>query len=294
MNKTFRPRRSCLYIPGSNSRALEKATQLDVDCILIDLEDAVAPEAKAVARQQACELISQNVFGNREVVLRINGSETQWFEDDLHQAVSAEPDAILVPKVMRADDILMLDARLKSMEAPSTLALWAMIEVPEAILNINSIAATAASSRLSCFVMGTNDLAKELSVPITPGRQAFITSLSLTVLAAKAHGVSAIDGVFNDLSDAEGFALECTQGLEFGFDGKSLIHPKQTESANRTFSPTEDAVREAEAIVAAFELPANAGKGVIVVDGKMTELLHLERAQQLVAKAAAIETLSRS
>ncbi|MEM7765842.1 MAG: CoA ester lyase [Pseudomonadota bacterium] len=294
MSGFFRPRRSCLYIPGINSRALEKARGLHTDCLLIDLEDAVAPDSKESARAQACDLISQKPFGHREVVLRINGRDTAWFEDDLTQAVAAGPDAILVPKVMSADDILFMDDKLSTLNAPPNMTLWAMIEVPQAILRINDIAATASASRLSCFVMGTNDLAKELSIPITSGRFAFMTALSLTVMAAKAFGVSAIDGVFNDIADGDGFALECTQGLELGFDGKSLIHPKQTDDANRVFSPTPEAVAEARAVVAAFELAENAGKGVIVVDGKMTELLHLERAQQLVAKAAAIESLPAS
>tara|TARA_R110001592_G_scaffold363372_2_gene686141 strand:+ start:2552 stop:3391 length:840 start_codon:yes stop_codon:yes gene_type:complete len=275
-------------MPGANPRALEKAKSLSADMLILDLEDAVAPEAKADARQVILDAVNERAYGGREVVIRINGLDTQWGLDDLKMAVSARPDGILVPKVISGEQVLEIDQALSDAGAPSDLGLWVMIEMPLAILNIQDIAAASQRSRLTGFVMGTNDLAKEFNAVATPDRFAFQVPLALALAAARAYGLVAIDGVYNDIKNEEGLAAECEQGRVLGFDGKTLIHPAQLDPANRAFSPDPADIAQAEAVIEAFSLAENQGKGVIKVNGKMAELLHLEQARRLVAINAAI------
>jgi citrate lyase subunit beta/citryl-CoA lyase len=267
---TIRPRRSVLYMPGSNARALEKAATLPADALILDLEDAVAPEAKDLAREQVCAAVKAKRFGKREVIIRVNGLDTPWGHDDMDAAVEAAPDAILVPKVNDLVDVEHADQHMGA--APDTCALWLMIETPFAIFN-------------------ANDLVKELRAQHTPGREALLASLNLTVLAARAHGLTVIDGVFNEIADTAGFEAVCRQGRALGFDGKTLIHPSQIEGANNIFAPDPQEVARARAILAAFEKAENKGKGAIALDGRMVELLHAEIAKQTVALAEAIEAL---
>ncbi len=287
-----RPRRSCLYMPGANPRALEKAKSLPADTLIFDLEDAVAPEAKFEARDTACAAVKSGGYGPREIVIRINGLDTEWGLDDLKAAVSAGPNAILAPKVIDGGDIDRLNDAMTRAGAPDDMGLWVMIEMPKAILNIQDIAEAVGRTRLTAFVMGTNDLAKELrGVNDAPVRTAFQTSLGLSVAAARAYDLLAIDGVFNGIGDEEGLEAESLQGRLMGFDGKTLIHPSQLDAANRIFAPAEADVDQAKAVIDAFAAPANAGKGVIKVNGKMTELLHLEEAERTVAVADAIAAM---
>lgn len=278
----FRPRRSCLYIPGANARALEKAASLPADMLILDLEDAVAPEAKTGARSAVASAVKGKGFGDREVVVRINSLDTEWGAEDLSAAVSAEPDGILVPKLTSGDELRKVDEALSLAGATSQLALWVMIEMPLAIINIGEIARASRDSRLAGFVLGTNDLAKAMDVLPTPDRSGFLVSLSLSVAAAKAYDLTVIDGVFNDIKDQAGFEAECLQGRVLGFNGKSLVHPCQIDTANRQFAPDPQAVARAEAIVAAFMLPENRGKGVIKLNGEMVELLHFAQAKRLL------------
>lgn len=284
---TIRPRRSVLYMPGSNARALEKAATLPADALILDLEDAVAPEAKDIAREQVCAAVKAKRFGKREVIIRVNGLDTPWGHDDIDEAVKAGPDAILVPKVNDGHDVEHADSHIAS--APEHTALWLMMETPRAIFHAIEIAESG--SRLTCLVMGTNDLVKELRAQHTPGREALITALNLTVIAARAAGLAVIDGVYNDIADTQGFEAVCRQGRALGFDGKTLIHPSQIEGCNKVFSPDPEEVARARAILAAFEKPENRGKGAIALDGRMVELLHAEIAKQTVALADAIDTL---
>lgn len=288
-----RPRRSFLYMPGDKAKVLEKAKGLPADALMFDLEDAVAPDNKLTAREMACAAVTAGGYGKRETVIRINGLETEWGAADLKAAVTAGPDGILAPKVETHADILALDAALTDAGAPSTLSLWVMIEMPRAILNIQEIAAAAAVTRLFGFVMGTNDLAKEYHALWTPDRAAFQTALQLSIAAARGYGLVALDGVYNDIQNVDGLEAECLQGRVLGFDGKTLIHPAQLEAANRAFSPAREDVTQAEAVISAFAQPENAGKGVIKVNGKMTELLHLEEAHRTVEIAQAIAEMER-
>ena len=285
-----RPRRSALYMPGSNARALEKAATLDVDCLLLDLEDAVAPEAKDMARTQIAEAVSARPYGNREVVIRINGLETPWGEDDLAAAVKANPDAILVPKVNGPADLQMVAHKLSLLGASADLKLWAMMETPLAMLNAAAIGACGQDPavRLSCFVMGTNDLAKETRARLTPGRAAMTPWLMTCVAAARAGGIDILDGVYNAFQDEEGFAAECAQGVDMGMDGKTLIHPKQIAPCHAAFSPSEEEVAWARKINSLFDEPENAGKGAIQVDGKMVERLHADMGKRVIAIADAL------
>lgn len=286
-----RPRRSCLYMPGANPRALEKAKTLAADTLILDLEDAVAPDAKAEARDTVCGAVKAGGYGKREVVIRINGLDTEWGMDDLKAAVAAGPDAILAPKVIDGGDIDHLDDALSRAGAPEDLGLWVMIEMPKAILNIKDIAEAAGRTRLTAFVMGTNDIAKELRAVNDPDRLAFQTFFGLTLAAARAYDIVAIDGVYNDISNAEGLENEVRQGRLLGFDGKTLIHPSQISITNEVFAPAEADVAQAHDVIAAFADPANAGKGVLKVNGKMTELLHLEEARRIVEVDAAIKEM---
>jgi citrate lyase subunit beta/citryl-CoA lyase len=280
------PRRSALYLPASNARAIAKARTLSADVIILDLEDAVAPEAKDDARDAAVEAVNAGGFGHREVAIRANGLDTPWGEADLAAIAGSAADAVLVPKVSSPDDIFACDARLAG--ARPEMQLWAMIETCAAVPRLDAIAATAAETRLSLWIMGTNDLAKEMHARLTPERTPFLQILSLAVCAARAHGLAILDGVCNEFRDLARFEAEARQGLLFGFDGKSLIHPDQIAPTNTVFSPGEEELAQARAIIEAFALPENAGKGAIRVDGKMAELLHLDQAIRLVAMARAI------
>jgi citrate lyase subunit beta / citryl-CoA lyase len=285
-----RPRRSVLYMPASNAKALAKAKTLPADALILDLEDSVAPDQKIIAREQAAEAVRAGVFGGREVVIRVNGPHTLWGEEDLVAASAAGPDAVLLPKVDGPGAIMAAARTLREAGAPDATRIWAMMETPNAILNAGSIAAVAAdpASRLAALVMGLNDLAKETRARLTPGRSTMIVWLARCVIAARAHGVDIIDGVFNDIKDLEGFRAECVQGRDMGFDGKTLIHPSQIDICNELFAPTSAEVESAAAIIEAFALPENAGKGVIQLNGRMVELLHADMARRTLAIAKAI------
>lgn len=278
-------------MPGSNERALEKAKGLSADTLIFDLEDAVRPDAKDTARQLVCEAVKSQAYGNREIIVRVNGLDTPWGEEDLAAAVAAGPDGVLLPKV-ESPSTLKRAAELIAREGKnSDTPIWAMIETPKGILNVGDIAKEAERMPLSAFVVGTNDLAKEMRVTAQPDRSNFLFALSSIATAALAYGITPIDGVYNSITDTEGLAAECEQGIQLGFKGKTLIHPAQLETANTLFAPSDAEVAEAQAIVDAFELPENAGKGVITVDGKMVEILHLQSAQELLTRAQSIETL---
>jgi citrate lyase subunit beta / citryl-CoA lyase len=287
---TIRPRRSVLYMPGSNARAMAKARTLPVDGIILDLEDAVAPDAKVAARKQVGDTVAAG-FGKREVFIRVNGIDTPWFSDDFDAAVHARPDGILVPKISSPQQLEMVGQRLLDMHADVHIRIWAMIETPLAIFNAPVLAAEARDSetRLAGFVIGSNDLARESRARIVPGRAPMVAWLSDCVLAAHAYGIDILDGVYNDLSDAQGFAAECKQARELGFDGKTLIHPNQVETCNKVFSPSAEEVAQARAVIAAFERPDNKDKGVIELDGRMVERMHADMARRTVAIADAIE-----
>jgi citrate lyase subunit beta / citryl-CoA lyase len=285
-----RPRRSVLYMPGSNARALAKAKTLPADALILDLEDSVAPDQKVAAREQVAAAVRAGGFGGREVVIRVNGPHTPWGEEDLAAACRASPDAILLPKVDGPGAVMVAARILRETETPEHTRVWAMMETPNAILNAGSIASVAAdpSSRLSVMVMGLNDLAKETRARLTPGRPTMTAWLGTCVVAARAHGVDIIDGVYNDFQDLEGFRLECSQGRDMGLDGKTLIHPSQIDICNEVFAPTSAEVEGARAIIEAFALPENAGKGVIQLNGRMVELLHADMARRTLAIAEAI------
>jgi len=291
---TIRPRRSVLYMPGANARALEKAKTLPCDAVILDLEDAVAPEAKGTARQQVMTAVTAGGFGSREVIVRINALDTAWWLDDLAAAAKAHPDGILVPKVSQPGHLLTIASRLIDIAADHKIRLWAMIETPLGIINAAEIAATAhdVETRLAGFVMGTNDLAKESRAKQLPGRAPMVSWLAAGVLAAHAHGIDILDGVYNDIADEEGFRRECGQGRDMGFDGKTLIHPNQIAPCNAAFSPSEAEVAQARKIIAAFELPENHAKGVVQLDGRMVERMHADIARRTVAIADAIAARS--
>ncbi len=287
---TIRPRRSVLYMPGSNARVLEKAKTLAADGVILDLEDSVAPDAKEMARRQVADVVKAGGFGKREVFIRINGVDTPWHADDLSAAAHAAPDAILVPKVSNPQTLEMVGRRLLDMHSDHKIRIWAMIETPLAIFNILPIAAEAkdSESRLSGFVIGTNDLAKDTRARMVPGRMPMLAWLSTCVAAARIYGIDILDGVYNDIGNADGFLAECRQGAELGFDGKTLIHPSQIEPCNKAFSPSADDVALARKTLAAFDLPENKGKGVVSIDGRMVERLHADMARRTVAIADAI------
>lgn len=281
-----RPRRSALFLPASNPKAIAKARTLPADVVIIDLEDAVAPEAKAEARAAAVTAVREGGFGRREIAIRANGLDTPWGADDLAAIAGSGADAVLVPKVSTPADILACEAALA--QAPATLQLWAMIETCTAVGNLFPLAALAATTRLSLWVIGTNDLAKDMRARLTPERTAFLPILTQAICAGRAHGLALLDGVCNEFRDLARVRAEAEQGLIFGFDGKSLIHPDQIEPCNAVFSPGADELAWASRVIEAFALPENAGKGAIRVDGKMAELLHLDQARRLVAVAAQI------
>jgi len=287
---TIRPRRSVLYMPGSNAKAIAKARSLPVDAIILDLEDSVAPEAKAAARDQVCAAVSAGGFGPREVVIRVNGLDTAWGEADIAAAAAAGPDAVLLPKVSTAVDVDRLNDRLRQGGAPDRTQIWAMIETTLGILNLQEIAATARQpgGRLGCFVVGLNDLVKETGIELDAHRTAALYWLSASMTAARAYGIDVLDGVWNAFRDMEGYHRECLQGRALGFNGKTIIHPDQASAANAAFQPEAAEVAWARKIIAAFELPENKGRAVIGLEGKMVEILHRDAALRTVAIAEAI------
>jgi citrate lyase subunit beta / citryl-CoA lyase len=292
---TVRPRRSVLYMPGANARALEKGRELPADALILDLEDAVAPEAKLQARDAVVRAMQQG-FGEREVLVRINGLDTRWWVDDINAVAAVRPDGVLVPKVSSSRQLQDLAARLVDMGTDPHVRVWAMMETPLAMLNVRDIAAAALDSetRLAGFVMGTNDLAKDTRARLVAGRGPMVPWLMNCVAAARAYGLDILDGVYNDIGDAEGFAAECRQARDFGFDGKTLIHPRQIEPCNAAFSPGAEEVETARKIIAAFDLPENENKGVLQVDGRMVERLHAEMARRTVTIADAIAKRTRA
>jgi citrate lyase subunit beta/citryl-CoA lyase len=287
---SIRPRRSVLFMPGSNARAIEKARTLAADCIVLDLEDSVAPDGKEAAREQAMSAVADGGFGPREVVVRINGLDTEWWLEDVNAASRAKPDAILVPKVSSPDHLDDVAERLVDISADRKIRIWAMMETPLAVLQAREIAAAArdVETRLACLVLGTNDLAKETRARILPGREPMRLWLMICVAAARAYGLDVIDGVYNDFRDDEGFARECAEARDMGFDGKSIIHPNQIAASNSLFAPTAEEIDQARAIIRAFDRPENAGSGVIELDGRMVERLHADMARRTVAIADAI------
>ena len=281
-----RPRRSALYMPASNARAIEKAKSLPCDVVILDLEDAVAPDAKAEARALAVEAVRAGGFGGREVVIRINGRDTPWGAEDLAAAAAAGADAVLAPKVSSPDDLAHYASALQG-----ATRLWAMIETCAAVFQLDALARAARAAKNDVWIVGANDLIKEMRCRARPDRAPLLTALSLAVMAAHGQGVVILDGVYNDIPNLEGLAAECEQGLDLGMDGKSLIHPSHLEPANRAFTPTDEAVAWAQTVVAAFAAPENTGKGVLKVEGKMVERLHLAEAERLIAISQAIAAL---
>jgi len=286
-----RPRRSALYIPGSNARALDKGRSVAADVLILDLEDAVSVEAKDMARAAVAAAVGVHAYGKREVVVRVNGLDTPWIARDIAAIVAAMPDAVLIPKISKPEDIRRARAALHAAQAPEGLALWAMIETPLAVLNAGSIAATTGSNSgvpLEALVIGTNDLMRETGMKSVPGRGPLVPALVPCVLAARAYGIAVLDGTFNDLNNWDAFRAECQQGRDLGMDGKTLIHPRQVPIANDAFAPSADEVIWAEKVLAAFAKPENATRAVISVEGKMVERLHERMALQVIETATAI------
>ncbi|MEQ8824067.1 MAG: CoA ester lyase [Filomicrobium sp.] len=290
-----RPRRSVLYMPGSNDRALEKAKTIPADALILDLEDAVAPDAKIEAREKVCAAVRSGGYGKRELIIRVNALETPWGADDLKAASEAGPDAILVPKVGRPGDIISAAKVVKAANAPDKTMLWAMMETPMSILNTREIAMAGIERehRLTCLVMGTNDLIKESHARAYDDRFAVVPWLAMTIVAARAYGLDVLDGVYNEFRDLDGLRRECEHGRTLGMDGKTLIHPGQVEITNEIFSPSEEEVAWSRKIIAAFAEPQNAPLGVITVEGKMVERLHLQMSERMVAIAEAIADMSK-
>lgn len=289
MSKTVRPRRSVLYMPGANTRALEKARTLPADALIFDLEDAVAPDAKEAARKNVVAAARSKTYGKREIAIRCNGLATPWGKADAAAIATSGADAILVPKVESAADVASVVALLDAAGAPASMTVWAMVETPRAILRAEEIAGS--HPRLALFVMGTNDLVKDMRARHTPMRLPMIAALGIGMLAARAYGLTILDGVYNDIQDTEGFRAVCQQGLEMGFDGKTLIHPSQVEPCNEVFAPSPAELEMAGKIVTAFKTAQAESKGVVTVDGRMIENLHVEQAERALALAAAIREM---
>lgn len=287
-DSSLRPRRSVLYMPAANERALEKAKDIAADAIIFDLEDAVAPDAKEQARAQAVAAATSGEYGNRELTIRCNGLDTPWGADDVAAAGAAGPSAVVIPKVGSVDYLNDISSRLDAAGAPATTDIWAMVETPTAILDVRDI---AAHPRVAALIMGTNDLAKELRSPLLPGRGALIPHLATSLVAAREAGKVIIDGVYNDVKDADGFQAEATQGFELGFDGKTLIHPSQVEPTNTTWAPSDEDVDYARRVIEAFTEAEADGRGVVTVDGRMIENLHVDNARRTLAVADAIAQL---
>lgn len=293
MAVSTRPRRSALYVPGSNERALEKAATIPADVIILDLEDSVAPDAKSKAREAVAETVTELVKGRREIVVRVNGLDTPWIARDLAVMATVQPDAVLVPKVSRTEHIRRIRAAISAAGAPRDLRLWAMIETPSAVLNAAGIAAIAAmpSPALSCFVLGTNDLAAELGATILPGREALIPHIAHVLAAARAHRLGILDGTFNDIGDDDGLKAECEQGRLLGMDGKTLIHPVQVAITNRAMAPSTQEIAWARRVVEAFAAPDNSTRSVIKVAGRMVERLHERSARRTLEIVDAIQAM---
>jgi citrate lyase subunit beta / citryl-CoA lyase len=292
MSNTARPRRSVLYMPGSNARALEKARTLPADGLILDLEDAVAPDSKEVARKQVCDAVAAGGFGMREIIIRVNALSTRWGYEDIAVASKSGADALLLPKVESADAIRHMEAIMRANGAPESMTIWAMMETPRSILESQRIAES--TPRMECLVMGTSDLAKELDCAHTHERLPFMVSLGLCLLAARAAGLAILDGVYLDLNDEAGFEFACRQGQELGFDGKTLIHPKQLGPCNKVFTPKPEDVAWSRRIIEAHTAAAARGEGVVVVEGKLVENLHVESARRVVGMADAITEMEAS
>jgi citrate lyase subunit beta / citryl-CoA lyase len=289
----IRPRRSLLFMPGSNARALEKARNLPADGIILDMEDSVAPEAKATARDQVSQAIAAGGFGKREVLIRTNAPDSQWWNDDSAMVAKARPDGIVVPKISSVEDLKAIADRLNALNADPSIQVWAMIETARAILHAEELAAVARDPqmRLAGFVFGPNDIARETRILMQPGRVAMIPMITHCILAARVHGIEILDGPYSDLGNIEGFGHECAQGRDLGFDGKTLIHPGQIEACNAIFTPPDEEVARARKIIAAFEQPENAARGAIRLDGQMVERLHADMAKRTIAIADAIAAM---
>ncbi|RZK82930.1 MAG: CoA ester lyase [Methylobacterium sp.] len=287
----LRLRRSVLYMPGSNQRALDKAKTLPADCLILDLEDAVSMEEKDLARDQVCAAVKSRAYGDRELIIRVNAPQTPWGEKDLRAAIEARPDAILMPKVSSPAVLESIADHLEALDAPDGIAVWAMIETPAAILNIQDIARASRDrrTRLTCFVLGTNDLAKDTWAQLVPGRVPMLPWMMFTLAAARASGLTILDGVWNDIGDVEGCRAECRQARDLGFDGKTLIHPNQLEPANTSFAPTEEEVRRARLVLEAFDRPENAKRAAIKVENRMYERQHVGMAKRAVTWSEAIK-----
>ena len=289
----FRPRRSPLFMPGSNARALDKARNLPADVIILDLEDSVAPDAKALARDQVAQAIAAKGFGKREIWVRTNSLDAHWWNDDFAMAAQAKPDGILVPKVSSVADLKTIGDRLAALKADPSIKVWAMIETARAVLDADQLgkASRDPNTRLAGFVFGPNDIARETRIRMLPGRDAMIPMITHCILAGRAHGLEIFDGPYSDFSNVDGFAAECAQGRDLGFDGKTLIHPGQIEACNAIFTPPEEEIAQARKIIAAFEQPENAARGAIRLDGQMVERLHADMARRTIAIADAITAM---
>lgn len=291
----IRPRRSLLFMPGSNPRALEKARNLPADGLILDLEDSVAPEAKAIARDQVAQAVAARKFGRREILIRANGLDTPWWREDVAMAAKAAPDGILVPKVSTVEDLNAIGAQLADCGADPKIKVWTMIETARAVLHAEELASASRDprTRLAGFVFGPNDISRETRIRMLPGRAAMIPMITHCVLATRVHGLEILDGPYSDFSNSDGFALECAQGRDLGFDGKTLIHPSQIDACNAIFTPPAEEVAQARRIIAAFELPENAARGAIRLDGQMVERLHAETARRTIAIADAIAAAAK-
>ena len=289
LNDDLRPRRSVLYMPGANARALEKAKTIPADALILDLEDAVAPDAKAEARARVCAAAASGDYGRKEVTIRANGLDTPWHADDLRAIAEAGPAAVVVPKINSAADVAAVERALEAADAPDHTRIWAMLETPIAVLHAEEIA--TASERLSVLVLGTNDLAKELHAEHVPGRAPLVFGLSQCLLAARMAGKVILDGVYNDIKDPDGFLAECVQGRQLGFDGKTLIHPTQVEPCNDTFAPSAEELTRSRGLILAFEEAQAEGKGVATYEGRMIENMHVDNARRAIAMAEAIAQL---
>ncbi len=289
----IRPRRSLLFMPGSNARALEKARNLPADVLILDIEDSVAPDAKGLARDQIAQAIAAKGFGKREIWIRTNSLDTPWFADDIAMAGTARPDGILVPKASTVEDLKAIGDRLAAIGADASIKVWALIETARAVLDADKLAAASRDSRtrLAGFVFGPHDISRETRIRMQPGRAAMIPMITHCILATRAHGLEILDGPYSDFSNVDGFGQECTQARDLGFDGKTLIHPGQIEACNAIFTPPAAEVAEARRIIAAFERPENASRGAIQIDGRMVERLHAEMARRTIAIADAIAAM---
>jgi citrate lyase subunit beta/citryl-CoA lyase len=291
----IRPRRSLLFMPGSNARALEKGRNLPADGLILDLEDAVAPDAKATAREMIAQAVAAGGFGRREVLIRINALDSPWWIDDVTVAAKARPDGILVPKISSVEDLSAIADRLTDLGADPSIRVWAMIETSGAVLHAEELAAASRDSemRLAGFVFGPNDISRETRIRMQPGRALMLPMITHCILATRLHGLEILDGPYSDFSNFDGFAQECAQARDLGFDGKTLIHPGQIEACNAIFTPPEEEVAQARKIIAAFELPENAARGAIQLDGRMVERLHADMAGRTIAIADAIAAMGK-